>query len=93
MIERRVLKLETTISDHDRRITDADSKIEMVIAWKNAIEESTEVNRELVEVGKALLKLLGWIKLASKWITSVGLACGIIWGAIKVIITLGRWHP
>lgn len=97
MTERRIAIIETTITEHSRRITDHDGKLETIMTWKIALDESTRVNKKnteallkMADVGENLLIALGWLGTASKWIVRVGLALGMMWAAFKLIVTLGH---
>jgi len=89
MSEHRFTLIETTQADHGRRITDHDGKLQALLNWKDAIEESTEVNRKMVEVGENLLLALSWVGIAAKWIVAVGAALGAVWMAFKAMVHLG----
>jgi len=54
-------------------------------AWRRSIEESTEVQRELVQVGQNILKAMGWIGSAAKWIVVIAAAVKLTWMAVKEI--------
>lgn len=82
--ERRITTIETTVTDHGRRITDHDGKLETVMAWKATIEESTRVNKknteallQMAEVGENILVALHWVALAAKWVTTIAAAFGV----------------
>jgi len=89
MMERRIMKLELGFNDHDRRLNDHNDKLIAILDWKAAIEESTEVNRKMVEVGENILLALSWVSVGAKWITAVGSACAILWVTIKAFLALG----
>lgn len=62
-----------------------------MIEWKASIEESTEVNKEMVEVGRALLKALGWVAVGAKWIAYMSAGIGAVWYGFKhLVIMAGR---
>lgn len=62
-----------------------------MLEWKASIEESTEVNREMVEVGKALLTALRWVAVGAKWIATIGAGAGALWYGFKhLVILAGR---
>lgn len=88
-MEKRLTVVETTVQEHGRRITDHDGKLQGILEWKAAIEESTEVNRKMVEVGENILLALQWVGIAAKWIIAVGGAIGAVWIAFKALVHLG----
>jgi hypothetical protein len=96
MDEIRIKKIEMQASDHKRRLDDHDglhanhtTSIKAMLDWKASIEESTEVNKRMVEVGENILVALSWVGMAAKWIAAVGAACAAIWMGIKSIMHMG----
>lgn len=95
-MDKRLRILEETVITYGRRHDDCENErrlmqahIKSMLEWRETIAESTEVNREMVEVGKALLKTLGWVKVVAKWIISVGTACAIVMGLAKYVLNFG----
>ena len=86
MSEKRLMIVESTLEHHDRRITDHDGKLQAILEWKSVIEESTEVNRKMVEVGENLLLMLGWVGIVAKWIAVVSAAFAVFFGAFKWLV-------
>lgn len=84
-MEKRVVLLEKTVETYGRRLTDHEDKIQLVLDWKNSIQESTEVNRRMVEVGEGILAALSWVGSGARWIVSIGAALGAIWVFIKTL--------
>lgn len=74
MPEDKFAKLEDRVSALEQH---ADS----MSAWRKSVEENTEVQREVVAVGKdiiAAVRVLGWIGYAIKWAAAVAAACAVI---------------
>ncbi len=82
-MEKRVLVLEKTVENYGRRLTDHEDKIQLVLDWKNSIQESTEVNRRMVEVGEGILAALSWVGIGARWIMSIGGALTAVWLFVK----------
>ncbi len=87
-MEKRFVGLERDVINLGRRISDNENSINAVLAWKASIEESTEVNKEMVEVGKAILKALGWVNAAARWIIAIGGAVAVVWTAVKAVAAI-----
>lgn len=83
MTDPRIDKLETTVAEHNRRITDTESHVTQLHAWRDSIAEATEVNKRMVEVGEAIIEALGWVGKAARWIVQIGAAVGAIYAAVK----------
>lgn len=90
MSEVRLKNLEAVTENHGRRITDHDTKLQSIIDWKASIEESTEVNRRMVEVGEALIEALGWAAKASKWTLQMAAFFGACWYGFKHLVGVVR---
>ncbi len=90
MSEARLRLLEAGHEEHNRRLTDHDSKLNAVLDWKEAVEESTRVNQRMIEVGEALLEALDVVGKIATWIVKVGAMFATIWAAVKGVIYLGR---
>jgi hypothetical protein len=86
MSEARLKNLEVTTEAHGRRITDHDGKLQAIIDWKSSIEESTEVNRRMIEVGEALIEVLGWAGKAAKWTLQIVAFLGACWYGFKHLV-------
>ena len=81
--ERRTLDdAELTPLHLHRRITDLESHAQSMDAWRVTIEENTAIQLEVVEVGKAIVKGMSWIKTIVVWIGVVG---GAIAGTVIAI--------
>ena len=70
-----------------KKIDEMSSILSMMIEWKKSIEESTEVNREMLEVGRAILKASSWLFTLAKWVVMVGGAIGLLLAALKSFLT------
>lgn len=79
----RLDKIETTIAEHNRRITDTEGHVQNLHSWRDSIAEATEVNKRMVEVGEAIIEALGWVGKAAKWIVQIGAAIGALYAGIK----------
>lgn len=79
----RVEKLEETVVEHNRRITDNTNAIGELHIWRATIAEATEVNRKMVEVGENIIEALGWLGRAATWIAKMSAAVGAIYAGIK----------
>lgn len=96
-MERRLKNVETILANYGRRHDDCEKEratlrttVQEILTWKATIQESTEVNREMIEVARSILKALSWVGTAAKWVTRVGVALGMLWGAFKLVVTLGH---
>lgn len=72
------------------RLTKVEEHTIAMMAWRASIEESTEVNKEMVDIGKALLRALSWVAVMSKWITAVSAAIAFLWIGIKHLAMMAR---
>jgi len=79
----RLDKIEETIIEHNRRITDTERSVDGLHVWRDSIAEATEVNKRMVEVGEAILEALGWLGKAAKWIAQMGAAIAALYAAVK----------
>lgn len=96
MMEKRLKVIEETIINFGRRHDDCEREraamnltLKEVISWKETIQESTEVNRRMVEVGEGILIALSWVGIAARWITAVGAAFAAMWVIVKGLVSLG----
>lgn len=74
----------------EQRITVLERHADSMLAWRKSVEENTEVQREVVAVGKdiiAAVRVLGWVGSGIKWLAAVGAACAVIFAAIKGFFT------
>ena len=90
-MEKRVKALEITTEQYGRRINDHDDKLRNILDWKSAIEESTEVNRQMVEVGQDILKALRWVGVLARWMAKVSKWVITIGGAFAVVYSTFKW--
>lgn len=90
MTDPRIDKLEVTVAEHNRRITDTEGHVNQLHAWRDSIAEATEVNKRMVEVGEAIIDALGWLGKAAKWIAQIGAAIGVVYAGIKFGINWSR---
>lgn len=79
----RLDKIEETIIEHNRRITDTERSVDGLHVWRDSIAEATEVNKRMVEVGEAIIEALGWLGKAAKWIAQMGAAIAALYAAVK----------
>jgi len=95
-MEKRLRSVEETLTNYGRRHDDCEkdrkqltAMIHEIIAWKETVQEATEVNRKMVEVGENILLALSWVGTAAKWIIAIGGAVAVVYAAIKGMMTLG----
>ena len=68
------------------RLHDVEEELRSLREWRETIEESIAVQREMVEVGRDIagaIRVLGWIGKAIKWLAAVGAALGITYASTK----------
>lgn len=87
MDEIRLKKIEIEAYHLKRRVDDHGVSIKAMLDWKDSIEESTAVNKRMVEVGEGILLALGWVGMAAKWVAAVMTAFTAMWLGVKAI-----WH-
>jgi len=94
-MEKRLKVVEDKLANFGRRHDDCEqdrkvmsATLAEIVSWKKAIQESTEVNREMVEVAQSILKCLRWVGIAAKWITAVSAAAGAFIIALKILLGL-----
>jgi len=69
-----------------RRISLLEEHATSMREWSLTVEENTEMQRQVVEVGKDIvsaMRVLGWVGKLFKWIASIGAGFAAIWAAIK----------
>ncbi len=86
-IEIQTHHLKRRVDDHDAQHASHAVSIKAMLDWKDSIEESTAVNKRMVEVGEGILLALGWVGMAAKWVAAVAAAFTAMWLGIKAI-----WH-
>lgn len=73
----------------EHRVTALEMHAVEMKAWRKSVEENTEVQREVVAVGKdiiAAVRVLGWVGNGIKWLAGVGAACAVLMAAIKAYL-------
>ena len=70
----------------EQRVLVLEKHANEIAAWKTSVEENTEVQREVVSVGKdiiAAMRVMGWVGNGIKWLAAVGAAAAVIFAAFK----------
>ncbi len=70
----------------ENRVTALEKHADGMNAWRKSVEENTEVQREVVAVGKdiiAAFRVLGWIGHGIKWLAGVAAAVAALSLAVK----------
>lgn len=75
--------LEERMTAAEQQLKQQDAAIKAMQEWRSTIAEAVEVQREMVDVGKDLIKALGWASVAAKWILTIGAAATVVWQAVK----------
>ena len=74
------------IPEHERRIKALETAMTTIVEWKESIDESTAVNREMIAVGRDIasaIRVLGWVGAGIKWLAAVGAACAVVWAMMR----------
>lgn len=72
--------------EHGRRITDLETGFTDHSEYIAVLRKNIELQTELAEVGRALIKALGWVGTAARWLASVAAACAIVYGVFKALL-------
>lgn len=72
-----------TIPHLHRRVSALEEHAKGIDSWRVSIEENTAIQLEVVEVGKAIVKGMGWVRSIIIWIGMIAAAVSATVVAIK----------
>lgn len=64
-------------------------RLTIVEEFKEKFEESIEIQKELVDVGRSIIQALSWVSSAAKWVSIVGAATGTLYLGLKQLVAWG----
>lgn len=85
-IEARVADHAKLLTEHGRRLTDVETATGSHSQLIAVLQQNIAMQNELAEVGRALIKALGWVGTAARWLASVAGACAIVYGLLKALL-------
>lgn len=77
----------------EHRVYALEQHADSMSEWRKSVEENTEVQKEVVAVGKdiiAAIRVLGWIGTGIKWLASISAACAVVLAAFKGWFHIGQ---
>ena len=90
MDELRIKKVEFTLENHGRRLSDHDERHNKTEARMtsheqliNALQASTATQEKMIEVGENIILALGWAAKAAKWTLTMAAFCTAAWHGVK----------
>lgn len=93
MSEMRFKRIEKRLDEHDNLHADADKRMsatdDLVAIMKKTTdshEEMVSIAREVIDLLTTLIKYLGWVGVAAKWISCVVGAVVASWHATKWVL-------
>ena len=72
------------LAEQTVRARDFNNRISLIEKSLSANMTITTEVRDMLDTGKALFKLAGWVATGARWITAVAAAAAVVWGALNL---------